>query len=172
MGYLDGKNSYLAGPIHDVLDDGVTWRENLTPILQSMGIKVEDPTHKTSSGYSEIDDDKDLFIQMAKERKFDELKEKFWPIVRKDLRMVDKADFIIAVYSPRVKMLGTIHELVVAQTQRKPILLFCSEEEAGEINPWILTFVKKGNFFTNWDDLVARLKEIDTGDFDDDYWTL
>lgn len=172
MGYLSGKNVYLAGPIHDVKDDGKTWREMVTPRLKEFGIVVDDPTHKTIFGIGEVGDDKNLFKKLAKERNFDELREKFWPIVRKDLRMVDKADFVIGVYSPKVKMLGTIHELVVSQSQRKPILIYCDEAELDDLNPWILTFVKKGCFFTSWDKLIDHLRDIDAGTFDHNYWTL
>jgi nucleoside 2-deoxyribosyltransferase len=170
MGYLNGKSVYLAGPIHDVTDDGVGWREMITPRLTEFGIVVTDPTKKTI--YGEVADDKTLFKQLASERRFDELKEKFWPVVRKDLRMIDKADFLIAVYSPNVKMLGTIHELVIAQNQRKPIILFCKDSEAEDINPWVLTFAKKGCFFTKWDDVIKHLQEVDKGNFDYNYWTL
>jgi len=172
VGYLSGKSVYLAGPIHDVSDDGKGWRQILTPRLKEFGISVEDPTHKSIYGVGEVGDDKNLFKKLAKERKFIELKEKFWPVIRKDLRMIDKVDFIIALYSPKVKMLGTIHELVIAQNERKPILLYCEESELDELNPWILTFTKKGCFFTNWDDIINHLKEVDKGNFDYDYWTL
>lgn len=172
MGYLSGKSVYLAGPIHDVKDDGKGWRDTMTPRLKELGLNIDDPTHKSIYGIGEVADDKVLFKQLAKDRDFDKLREKFWPVVRKDLRMVDKADFLIAVYSPNVKMLGTIQELTVAQTQRKPILIYCAEEEAGDINPWILTFVKKGCFFTNWDELIEYLKIVDSGVFNHDYWTL
>lgn len=172
MGYLNGKSVYLAGPIHDVADDGKSWRAMMSPRLKEFGISIEDPTHKSIHGIGEVGDDKALFKQLAKERKFDELKDKFWPVVRKDLRMIDKVDFMIAVYSPKVRMLGTIHELVIAQNQRKPILLYCEESELDDLNPWILTFAKKGCFFTSWDKLIDHLKEVDKGNFDYNYWTL
>lgn len=172
MGYLNGKSVYLAGPIHDVSDDGKGWRKNISSKLKEFGIIVEDPTHKSINGTGEVGDDKTLFKKLAKERKFEELKDKFWPVVRKDLRNIDKVDFIIAVYSPKVKMLGTIHELVIAQNQRKPILLFCKDEEVEEINPWILTFIKKGCFFTDWEKIIEHLREVDKGNFDYNYWTL
>lgn len=171
MGYLKGKTVYLAGPIHDSIDDGKGWRDMITPrLIDEFGIIVTDPTHKTI--YGEVSDDKNLFNKLAAERKFDELRDKFWPVIRKDLRMVDKADFIIALYSPNVKMCGTLHELCISQQERKPTLIYCKDSEAGEINPWILTFAKKGCFFTDWEKIFEYLREVDKGNFDYDYWTL
>jgi len=171
MGYLKDKVVYLAGPIHDVNDDGKGWRDMITPRLRDeFGIIVTDPTHKTI--YGEVSDDKTLFKRLAAEKRFDELRDKFWPVIRKDLRMVDKADFLIALYSPRVKMLGTIHELTISQQQRKPILMYCKEEESNEINPWILTFIQRGCFFTDWNKMIEYLKTVDNGTFDHNYWTL
>ncbi|HUV84933.1 MAG TPA: nucleoside 2-deoxyribosyltransferase [Methanosarcinales archaeon] len=173
MNYLKGKSVYLAGPISDVSDDGVGWREMITPRMAKFGLHVEDPTKKTINGIGEVKDDKDYFRKLAMEHKFDELKEAFWPIVRKDLRCVDKADFIIAVYDPHAKMCGTIDELRIAKSQKKPILMYCNPDKIDKsFNPWILTFPKKGNFYTSWDAILAKLDEVDTGIFDYDHWTI
>jgi len=173
MGYLRHKNVYLAGPISDVDDDGVGWREMITPKMAKFGVTVEDPTKKTINGMSEVKDDKDYFKKLAMERKFDELKDAFWPIVRKDLRCVDKADFIIAVYDPHARMCGTIDELRVAKNQQKPILMYCDPAKIDEsFNPWILTFPKKGNFYTDWKDIFATLEDVNNGNFDHNHWTL
>ena len=116
MKYLSGKTCYLCGPLFGENDDGVGWRQSITPILtEKYGIIVDDPTKKTANGVGEVGEDKNNFKKLIKDKKFLECKEKFWPIVRKDLRAVDKADFIIFNYVAGVPTVGTWNELVVAQ---------------------------------------------------------
>lgn len=175
VGYLHGKSVYLCGPISFVDDDGVKWREHISPKLEAFGIKIEDPTKKTVFGVGEIKDDKDYFKKLIKERKFKECKEKFWPIVRKDLRSVDLADFLIVNFLPKIPTVGTIHEIIVAShMEKKPVLLHVSEKELDNLNPWILTFVKPQWIFTNWIDMINYLTSLDkTGPkMDSSHWTL
>lgn len=172
MSYLNGKVAYLCGPIHAANDDGIGWREAITPRLQAFGIVVDDPCKKTANGFGEVKDDKKKIIETIKAGNFSEAKKMFYPIVRKDLRSVDKADFLIMVYDPNIHMFGTIHEMVVAHTQRKPILLWFDKNNIDKFNPWCLTLVKENMIFTEWDAMFEYLNKIDTGDFDSSYWTL
>ena len=48
--------------------------------------------------------------------------EAFWPALHIDLRMVDTSDFVIAYVPTNVYSVGTVHEIVLARTQRKPVL--------------------------------------------------
>jgi nucleoside 2-deoxyribosyltransferase len=172
MGYLQDKVVYLAGPIHAVEDDGIGWRDAITPMLESHGIIVDDPCKNTANGFGEVKDDKKMLIELIKTGNFSEAKRKFYPIVRKDLRSVDKADFLIAVYDPTIHMFGTIHEMVTAHHQRKPILLWFDKNKIEKFNPWCLTLVKENMIFTDWNDMFTYLRRIDTGDIDSSYWTL
>ena len=70
MGYLNGKSVYLAGPIHDVKDDGKTWREMMTPRLREFGILVDDPTHKSIFGIGEVGDDKKSIQKDGQRKEF------------------------------------------------------------------------------------------------------
>lgn len=171
--YLKGKTVYLAGPIHAVDDDGIGWRNMITPILKKkFKIVVDDPCKKTINGKNEVKDDKKELIDLIKNKEFSKVKEKFWWIVRKDLRSVDKADFLIAVYDPCVHSVGTIHEIIEAHRQRKPVLLWYDIKKVEKFNPWILTFTKENMIFTEWEDLFSYLGEVNKGHFDTSYWTL
>lgn len=173
MGYLGDKNVYLAGPIHAVADDGIGWRDVITPkLISRYGVTVDDPCKKTANGMGEVKDDKKMLVECIKKGDFSAVKKLFYPIVRKDLRSVDKADFIIVVYDPTVHMFGTIHEMVVAHAQRKPILLWFDKNNIEKFNPWCLTLVKDNMIFTDWDNMFTYLDKIDGGDFDSSYWTL
>jgi nucleoside 2-deoxyribosyltransferase len=170
--YLNKKSVYLCGPLHACHDDGAGWRDKITPRLLKYGLTVEDPTKKTVDGVGEVGDDKARFQQLLKEKRFDDAKEAFWPIVRKDLRCVDKADFLIFYYDASIPTVGTWHELVTASNQKKPILLVYDETQLEKFNIWVLTFIKSGCIFSNWEDMFEYLNKIDNGEFNTSHWTL
>ncbi len=172
MEYLKGKSVYLCGPLHFCKDDGMGWRDKITPKLETYGLSIEDPTKKTACGIGEVKDDKAMFKRLLIEKKFSEAKEVFWPIVRKDLRCVDKADFLIFCYDPSLPTVGTWHEVINASDQKKPILLKYDESQLDHFNPWTLTFIKAGCIFSEWDDMFSYLDKVNNGEFDTSYWTL
>lgn len=172
MSYLKDKVVYLAGPIHAVTDDGIGWRDSITPELKKFGLIVDDPCKKTVNGSGEVTDDKKKFKELIKQGKIQECKEAFFPIVRKDLRAVDKSDFLIVVYDPTIHMCGTIAEIILAHQQRKPLIMFVDPTKVQEINPWILTYIKASWLHTGWDSVINYLTQIDNGNFDTSYWTL
>lgn len=174
MNYLNGKRVYLAGAISMDSTDGVSWREEITGRLTDFGIIVDDPCKTViSNGKGEVGADKAYFRQLIKERKFEQLKKEFYPVVRKDLRSVDLANFLIVGHDPEIPTVGTIHEIVIAtHIEKKPVLLFCPEEKLDKLNPWMLTFLKKQWIFTNWNDMFNYLKEIDKGNLDTSHWVL
>jgi hypothetical protein len=171
--YLKGKSVYLCGSIHASHDDGIGWRDVITPKLQKMGIQVLNPCKKTTSGIQdEIGEDKKFFKKMVMEEKWVEIKEKFWPIIRNDLRMVDKSDFIIFNYDTAVRTVGCIHELVIATFEKKVILLKFDKTQLSDFNPWITTFIKSHHFFAEWDEMFSHLNKVNSGDFDTSLWVI
>ena len=177
MGYLNGKTTYLAGPMFACEDDGAAWREMITVELEKFGVKVENPVKKTlQNGQTEVDEDKRNFRKLVKERKFRELREIFQPIGHADLRCVDKADFLVVLYDARKPMFGTVHEVVEASYQRKPILVKYSDEDADEglINPWLTVVTKPECWFNKWEILLNHLTMIDQMNpkvFNPKYWS-
>jgi hypothetical protein len=176
MGYLSGKTCYLTGPITAVADDGVTWRNSVTGALEGFGVIVDDPTKTTVGGAGDIGKDKARFKELIAQKKFKECKEAFWPVARKDLRSVDKSDFLIFNYEPKVPMFGTIDEIVTASRfQKKPVLMHVAEKDIKDVNPWSLVLVKTECIFTSWQEMMVYLKNIDekgpTGS-QTSYWTL
>jgi len=168
MGYLKDKSVYLSGSMYDVEDSGAGWRGNITPALENFGLTVLDPCKKTIN--SEIGEDKELFKKLIMEENFLELKERFFPILKLDLRCVDLAHFIILMYRPSLKTIGTIHEIVMANIEKKPILMYYPKEELDQFNPWIACLIKPNHFFSNWDDMFEYLKQVDNGIFDTSLW--
>ena len=162
MNYLSGKSCYLAGPIKECKDDGVLWRKKIGGVLKDrFKIKVLDPTKIKLNGFGEIKDDKKYFSDLLSAGKFDNVKKDFFCIVKKDLHLVDSSNLMIFYYLPTISTVGGIHELVVAQNEKKPILMYVDKENYKYINPWILTFVKTKHIFNNWNKMFKFLDKID-----------
>jgi hypothetical protein len=171
--YLKDKTAYLCGCIHAVADDGVEWRSMITPRLEALGIKVSDPCKKTTATVTdEVGEDKKFFRKLINQEKWEDVKKEFWPIVRYDLREVDKSDFLIFNYDTSVPMVGSVHELVVATMEKKVILLKYDREQLDFFNPWICTFIKPHHFFHYWPDMIDYLKDVNHGKIDTSYWVL
>lgn len=169
--YLKGKTVYLAGSIHhNDEDSGVGWRESITPKLEKYGLNVIDPCKQTMNGVGEIGQDKELLKQLIKEKNFKKVKEIFFPILKKDLRCVDVSHFIIVNYRPVIRHIGTIHELVLANIEKKPVLLYYPPEEISDFNPWIACLIKERHIFDNWDIMLEYISEVDKGNFDTSLW--
>lgn len=169
MNYLTGKRVYLAGALHKVDDCGVVWRDYITPNLNALGIIVDDPCKATINGLGEVGADKDYFKKLIKERKYDKVKKEFYQIIRKDLRMVDKADFLIVYHDPSIPTIGTIHEIVNAVNEKKPVLIVC-DINIESINPWILTLIKPQWLFTSFKEMFNYLDVINQGKIDTSHW--
>lgn len=171
MNYLKDKSAYLCGPIKNASDDGVGWREEITPFLNELGVTVLDPCKKISKN-SEIGEQKANFTELILQENWDKLKESFWPIVRHDLRSVDQSDFIIFNYDTDVQTVGSIHELVVANFEKKIILLKYRKDQLSKFNPWLSIFVKSHMFFDEWYKMKDYLKNVNGGKIDSSYWVL
>lgn len=169
--YLRNKTVYLAGSIHhNDEDSGITWRENITPKLEEFGINVIDPCKKTINGKGEVGDDKEYLKNLIKEGNFGKVREVFFPILKADLRCVDISHFIIVNYRPSVRHVGTIHEIVMANIEKKPILLHFPKNEIEDFNPWISCIIKEKHIFTDWNKLFEYLDEVNEGNFDTSLW--
>jgi hypothetical protein len=172
MNYLKDKACYLAGAMQACADNGVGWRAKIVPKLKEFGVTVFDPTNKVSHSASEIGENKDLFRTLILQEKWTELKSTFEPVMRYDLRCVDKSDFLVIAYDPKYHTVGTIHELVTANLQRKPILLKYDKADLDKFNPWIPVLVKPEHLFSSWEKLFEYLEAVDTGHINLHMWTL
>lgn len=171
MNYLKGKTVYLAGSIHhNDEDSGVGWREEVTPKLKDFGVNVLDPCKTTINGFGEVGADKQMLKNLIMKKDFTKVKEVFFPILKADLRCVDVSHFIILNYRPKIRHIGTIHELVMANIEKKPILLYYPENELEDFNPWIACLIKSNHIFNNWNNMFTYLKEVDNGNFDTSLW--
>jgi hypothetical protein len=172
MNYLNGKACYLAGAMQACQDNGIGWRAEIVPKLEKFGLTVFDPTNKVLHSASEIGENKQNFRSLIQQEKWNELKAAFEPVMRYDLRCVDKSDFLVIAYEPAYHTIGTVHELVTANIQRKPILLKYSKEDLNIFNPWIPVLVKPEHLFSSWDSMFSYLDSVNSGNIDMHMWTL
>ena len=78
---LSAQRCYLAGPIDHAQDDGVGWRQAITPMLESMNITVMDPTNKMTSNtrYNEVGEEQENLKLLKNTGRYHELRGEMKP---------------------------------------------------------------------------------------------
>ena len=134
---LTGSRVYLSGPMDFVASRAYEkkygWRTRVGEFLAWMGVTVFDPWIKpdvrgfTGYGYEgeATTSHRDAWTfapgpRGARARSA--CADAFWPSLHIDLRMVDASDFVVAYCPTNIYSVGTVHEIVVARQQRKPVL--------------------------------------------------
>ncbi|MCP4125249.1 MAG: hypothetical protein GY751_26250 [Bacteroidetes bacterium] len=161
---LVAQRVYLAGPIDYAEDDGMSWRQDITPVLESMNIMVMDPTNKmtTNTKYNEVGEEQNNLKKLKELGRWHELRQEMKPIVLVDLRMVEIADFVIAYIDPTTPMCGTWEELFVSLKQRKPTFVV-AEGGKTAMPLWLFGRINPDYIFDSFEDLEAYLRGIDAG---------
>lgn len=86
-----------------------------------------------------------------------------------------KAEMIYRRYrSMRVPTYGTIHEIVIAHQQRKPIFIVWEKTGKTDCSAWLMKLVGHKNIFAHVDELIKHLQAISQGkeSFDANEWLL
>lgn len=132
---LEKTRVYLSGPMDfvgsRVIEKYLGWRSIITPIFKALSIRVLDPWNKPKiRGHRDYgiegilpnksEYEKDFWKNPKSRAKYSE---DFWETVHIDLRMTDLADFVVAFVPTNIYSVGTVHEIVVAREQHKPVLL-------------------------------------------------
>lgn len=153
---LKDKRCYLSGPIeHDT--SGLDWRVDPSKILrEEFGIDLHDPycdpKQQWAPRLKEAQQKKDYETMTSIAKSF----------VRKDLTMVDHADFVIAYLPYRVPTCGTHHEIITSNNEKKPTLLVCPQGK--EYVPlWYYGFIPHEFMFGCWEGLYGYLREVNGG---------
>ncbi len=135
--FLHGARVYLAGPMDFVASREMErqhgWRARVKEFLEGLDVTVFDPWEKPEiRGLFEYGKEDDKTIRRREKWTFElsdegssiraELAEYFWDTMHIDLRMVDISDFVIAYCPTNIYSVGTVHEIVVARSQHKPVL--------------------------------------------------
>lgn len=170
-GRLKWSITYLCGPIDCAADRGRGWRNDITPILRSMDIGILNPLDK-STIYSSLDEDEDYAAKrrnLIEEKRYDEVRDLMKKVIRADLAMVDKADFLIAYIDTSIHMCGSYHEIAVAAHQRKPTLIVCRGGKSA-IPPWEWGIIPHEFFFSSFDGMLEYLEEVNRSSGDIKLW--
>ncbi len=169
-GRLNNHRVYLAGPIDHASDDGVGWREELTPYLEKMGLTILDPTDKPVSQcrYNEIGDEKLHIQKLVNLKRWDELRTMAKEIVLVDLRMVEVSDFMIAYIDKDIHICGTYDEIFESLRRRKPTLIVHKGGKS-QMSMWLRGKMNHNFVFDTFDELYDYLEALHDGTVEPDY---
>jgi nucleoside 2-deoxyribosyltransferase len=161
MNRLKNQRVYLAGAMDRVKDRGSTWRDNITPFLESLGVVVFNPLNKPSNIGME-DTEVHVVKKKLKEREnYDELSSMMKTIRGVDLRLVDISDFLIVNLDIDTHPCGTLEEIFWANRQKKPIIIHM---EQGKRNTpdWLFGTIPHQMIFSTWDEVKEYLLHINS----------
>lgn len=156
MNDLFGSRLYLSGPIE--YNSDLNWREEPKKTLsEKFGITIfdpfADPKQQWAASLKEARENNDFetIVQISKS------------IVRKDLCMVDRADFVIAYLPENVRTTGTVHEIINSNAAKKPTLLVTDAKSISHIPIWYFGFIPCEFMFAGWNALYDYLAEVNDG---------
>ena len=158
---LRGTRTYLVGAMDRVPDSGAGWREMITPPLTEMGITVLNPCRKPIDVGVEDDDARDKIEEYKLSGQFARIKDEFGVIRTVDLRCVDVSDFIVASIDLDVHACGTYEEITTANSQKKPVLVWCQQGKASVPN-WLFFMLPHQHIFGSLESLMRYLEYVDT----------
>jgi len=155
--------TYLSGAIDFTDDMGCKWRDDITPFLEDMNIRVFNPLKHAFYGAEKLDLEKRPYMDTLLEHgEFELLREEIKDISRMDLRAVDLSSFLIVNYDIDTFTCGTHDEIFLASRQRKPVLLMIGKGKMKKMPKWIYGRFPPEFFFETWGDLKEYLTRINS----------
>jgi nucleoside 2-deoxyribosyltransferase len=156
--------------------DSLNWRDALKDRLGWMSIKVLSPMHVNFVAHTDeaMDMHRQLKIKREAEQ-YDEVALHMKKIIQQDLRLIDLADFVIFNLEVAKPTFGTLHELVVASMQKKPIFLIINHPDGKRATPlWLLGLIKHQYIYNSLEEVISILQKINSGEktIDSDRWRL
>lgn len=167
MNRLWGNLAYLIGSIDVCPDNGRTWRKNMEVELLKRNIIPLNPMDKPI----DIGDENKFREQREKyknNKDYESLSENVKIIRHVDLRLVDKASFVIFYLDLSINACGSWEECFWANRLKSPVIVVCKQGKQ-KIPDWLFGALKEELFFDNFED---ALKYIDYIDSDTDPETL
>lgn len=163
---------YLAGNM-ECTSDCNSWRNYVKSEMAKMGVVTLSPLETTFYNQrSETDEDRENLKSRREAGLYDEVHEYMRGVIQKDLRLIDISDFIIINLEVDKPTFGTIHELVVATQQKKPIFLVVKDKKRTPL--WLLGLIKPKYIYESIDDVMNKIRDIDSGShrMDSEKWRL
>lgn len=158
---LKNMRTYLIGAMDRVPDGGTGWRDRISPMLKSMNINVLNPCNKPIQSAKE-DDTTRMWIEYYKEtEQYDKIRNIYGHIRNADLRCVDISDFVIAHIDIDIHACGSYEEIVTANRQKKPVLIWCEQGKKNAPN-WLFLMLPHEHIFGSMDDLLSYLSLVNS----------
>lgn len=161
MNRLKNQRVYLAGAMDRVPDRGSTWRDNITPFLEDLGVIVFNPINKPSNIGLEDAEVHSLKKKLKQREDYDELSYIMKTIRGVDLRLVDISDFLIVNLDIETHPCGTLEEIFWANRQKKPIIIHM-EQGKQQTPDWLFGTIPHQMIFSNWEEIKAHLMHINS----------
>lgn len=170
---LAGLLAYEIGPIDRVDDRGAIWRDELEPFLLSLNIGILNPLKKPISWGQESEESRQWRAESLERAKAlcsqnniydankicDAVHEQMRDIVAADLRLVDKADFMIAYIDLDIHTCGSYSEITHAALQRKPVIICCKQGKY-QVPMWLYGLLNHQMFFSNWEEVKDYIQHV------------
>jgi len=161
MERLKNQRVYLAGAMDRVPDRGSTWRDNITPFLNDLGIVVFNPISKPTGIGLEDKDTHAIKTKLKEKARYDELTSMMKTIRSVDLRLVDISDFLIVNLDLNTHPCGTLEEIFWANRQKKPIIIHMVQGK-NHTPDWLFGTIPHQMIFSTWDEIKSYLQHINT----------
>lgn len=161
MNLLKDTRVYLAGNL-EYCSDTENWRDKITKELNAIGVKVLSPTKVMFVDQpAETPEFRAQLLKNRAEGNFEEVETYMRYVVQRDLRAIDVVDFCIFNFEIDKPTFGTVHELVMAIQQQKPV--FVCVQDRLRCPLWILGLVSHKYIYSTVDDAMAEIQRINDG---------
>ena len=156
---LKNTRTYLVGAMDRVDDGGIGWRQTITPILRQMNVVVLDPCNKPMNGIKEDANTRLKIEEYKTTGQYHKIKEEYSVIRNADLRCVDISDFIVAYIDIDIHACGSYEEIVTANRQKKPVLVWCKQGKSKAPN-WLFFMLPHEHIFSSMNELIEYLNLV------------
>lgn len=157
---LKGMRTYLIGAMDRVPDGGIMWRDKITPYLNYLGVQVLNPCKKNTLVIKEDDETRHWINYYKETGQYDKIRTQYGHIRNFDLRCVDISDFVIAHIDIGIHACGSYEEIVTANRQKKPTLIWCEQGKHHAPN-WLFFMLPHEHIFSTMQELLDYLTYVD-----------
>ena len=162
MNRLKGLGAYLSGPIDAAPNLGCAWRNEITPMLEGLHVRVFNPLKHVFYGTQDLDTVKrPKMDKLLKDGDYNSLREEMKDVNHWDLRSLDLSSFLIVNYDIETFMCGTHEEIFTANRQSKPVLLMVGDQKS-QLPKWMYGRFPDQHMFESWDELSDYLARINS----------
>jgi len=177
MNILKKTKVYLAGNLeYGDPEDARVWRQFVTKEFNSRGITCLSPIKQNFVAENfkpESKDFRDKQHDLLEQGYYWEVHNNMKPIVRQDLAMVDKVDFLFVVINPDIPTVGSIDEIGHANRLRKPVFITI-EGGAKKMPLWLAGKICPKYWHDTIESAMQHVFDINSGEeeIDEKHWRL